>query len=558
MRETMNNRAGILACLLLVLLTLGVYHGVFRSGFVELDDNEYVTENSVVRDGLTPDGLEWAFTKFHSANWHPVTWISHMADCQLWGVNPAGHHLTNVFFHVLNALLLFWFLCGSTGSFWKSWFVAALFAIHPIHVESVTWIAERKDVLSGCFWMLTMIAYASYSKNPRPARYVGVLFLFALGLMAKPMLVTLPFVLLLLDYWPFRRAQSWKVLFIEKIPLLLLSAVSCIVTFLAQRSIGAVASVEGVSMWARGANAAVAYIRYLLKAFWPHELIVYYPLHHVLLWQVAISLILLVGFSAWVFFERRKRPYLLVGWLWFLGTLVPVIGLLQVGGQAMADRYTYIPLIGVFVMVVWCVPDSRGWRVVGILIVVVLMLLAYVQVGYWRDSVSLFRRSLTVSGSVPIINYNLGVALARQGRNNEAIVEYREALRLFPGYVEAHNNLGDALYAIGDSAGAIQQYREAIDLNPELAAPRGGLGVALAVQGHVDEALPHLQKAVALEPENIEYQCNFARALLDAGRYAEAAVQYRQALSRLDPATQPRLAAGLRAQIESCEGHSVP
>lgn len=558
MRETMNNRAGILACLLLVLLTLGVYHGVFRSGFVELDDNEYVTENSAVRDGLTPDGLEWAFTKFHSANWHPVTWISHMADCQLWGVNPAGHHLTNVFFHVLNVLLLFWFLCRSTGSFWKSWFVAALFAIHPIHVESVAWIAERKDVLSGCFWMLTMIAYASYSENPRPARYVGVLFLFALGLMAKPMLVTLPFVLLLLDYWPFRRAQSWKVLFIEKIPLLLLSAVSCIVTFLAQRSIGAVASVESVSMWARGANAAVAYIRYLLKAFWPHELIVYYPLHHVLLWQVAISLILLVGFSAWVFFERRKRPYLLVGWLWFLGTLVPVIGLLQVGGQAMADRYTYIPLIGVFVMVVWCVPDSRGWRVVGILIVVVLMLLAYVQVGYWRDSVSLFRRSLTVSGSVPIINYNLGVALAMQGRNNEAIVEYREALRLFPGYVEAHNNLGDALYAIGDSAGAIQQYREAIDLNPELAAPRGGLGVALAVQGHVDEALPHLQKAVALEPENIEYQCNFARALSDAGRYAEAAVQYRQALSRLDPATQPRLAAGLRAQIESCEGHPVP
>lgn len=559
MREMTDKRAGILACLLLVLMTLGVYHDVFRSGFVELDDNGYITENAVVQGGLTLKGLAWAFTTLHYANWHPVTWISHMADCQLWGVNPAGHHLTSLFFHIVNALLLFWFLRRATGSVWRSWFVAALFAVHPIHVESVAWIAERKDVLSGCFWMLTMIAYASYAERPRPARYAGVLVLFALGLMAKPMLVTLPFVLLLLDYWPFRRTQGWTIPVVEKIPLFVLSAASCVVTFLAQQSKDAVMSLEGVSFLGRVSNAVVAYVTYLVKMVFPYALAVYYPLRSAQpVWLVAACSLLLIVVSAWAVYAWRRRPYLLVGWLWFLGTLVPVIGLLQVGGQAMADRYTYIPLIGVFIMIVWSVPEFRGWRVAGPLILALWMSLAYVQVGYWRDSVLLFRHALAVGGSMPIINYNLGVALAKQGRNREAIVEYREALRIFPGYVEAHSNLGDAFYAMGDLAGTIQQYREAIDLNPELAAPQGGLGVVLAMQGYVEEAVPHLQKAVALEPGDIEYQCNFARALSDVGRYAEAAVQYRRALSLLGPAAQPGLVAGLRARIEFCESHPVP
>lgn len=551
-------RARILACAALVLMTFAAYLPVFRAGFVELDDNEYVAENPIVQRGLTADGVAWALTTFHSANWHPLTWISHMADCDIWGNRAAGHHLTNLLLHAASALLLLWFLLRTTGDFWRSWLVAALFAVHPVHVESVAWVSERKDVLSGCFWMLTMIAYAAYAERPRPARYLAVLALFALGLMAKPMLVTLPFVLLLLDVWPLRRTGSWRSLVVEKIPLILLSAASCVVTVLAQRSIGAVASLEYVSMGARAGNALISCAQYLRSAFWPHDLAVYYPLSHVVTWRVIGAVILLAGVSAWALRERKNRPYLPVGWLWFLGTLVPVIGLVQVGGQAMADRYTYIPLIGVFVMIAWLIPDSRGWRAAAVAVVAILAALAHVQAGYWRDSVSLFRHTLAVSGNAPIVNYNLGVALAKQGRNDEAIVEYREALRLFPGYVEAHSNMGDALYAIGDLTGAIEQYREAIALNPELAAPRGGLGVALAVRGHVAEAVPHLQKAVELEPRNVEYQCNLARALMDVGRFGEAASRYREALSLVDAATRPRLAAGINAQIKVCESRIQP
>ncbi len=551
-------RARILACAALVLMTFAAYLPVFRAGFVELDDNEYVAENPIVQRGLTADGVAWAFTTFHSANWHPLTWISHMADCDVWGNRAAGHHLTNLLLHAASALLLLWFLLRTTGDFWRSWLVAALFAVHPVHVESVAWVSERKDVLSGFFWMLTLIAYAAYAERPRPARYLAVLVLFALGLMAKPMLVTLPFVLLLLDAWPLRRAGSWRTLVVEKIPLILLSAASCVVTVLAQRSIGAVASLEYVSIGARTGNALISYAQYLRSAFWPHALAVYYPLSHVVTWRVIGAVILLAGVSAWALQERKNRPYLPVGWLWFLGTLVPVIGLVQVGGQAMADRYTYIPLIGVFVVIAWLIPDSRGWRAAAVAVVAILAAFAHVQAGYWRDSVSLFRHTLAVSGNAPIVNYNLGVALAKQGRNDEAIVEYQEALRLFPGYVEAHSNLGDALYAIGDLTGAIEQYREAIALNPELAAPRGGLGVALAVRGHVAEAVPHLQKAVDLDPRNIEYQCNLARALMDVGRFGEAASRYREALSLVDAATRPRLAAGINAQIKVCESRIQP
>ena len=556
MNETPDKRTRILAGCLLVAMTLLVFHGVLGNGFVEYDDNHYITENPIVQAGLTPESIRWAFTDSHTGYAHPLTWLSHMLDCQIWGLNPRGHHLTSLILHVVNTLLILLFFSRVTKDFWKSWFVAALFAVHPLHVESVAWVAERKDVLSGCFWALTLIAYAAYAEKRNPARYLAVLLLFALGLMAKPMIVTLPFVLLLIDYWPLRRECRLAVLVAEKVPLLVLSAASCVVTYLGAKNSGTVMSLVGVSFFGRVSNAVVAYVSYLVKMVWPYGLAVYYPLQSAQpLWLAAACALFLVVVSAWAVYAWRRRPYLLVGWLWFLGTLVPVIGLLQVGGQAMADRYTYIPLIGVFVMIVWSVPDFRGRCAAGALILVALMALATVQVGYWRDSVSLFRHALAGGGNTSIINYNLGVALAKQGRNKEAIVEYREALRLFPGYAEAHSNLGDALYAIGDLAGAIQQYREAIDLNPELAAPRGGLGVVLAMQGHVDEALPHLLKAVALEPSNIEYQCNCARALSDSGRYAEAVTHYRQALSLIDPAAQPRLVAQLRARIASCERH---
>jgi hypothetical protein len=559
MSEAPNKRTRILAGCLLAAMALLVFHGVLGSGFIEYDDNHYITENPFVQAGLTLDSIRWAFTTSHSGYAHPLTWLSHMLDCQVWGLNPRGHHLTSLILHVVNTLLLLLFFSRATKDFWKSWFVAALFAVHPLHVESVAWVAERKDVLSGCFWALTLIAYAGYAEKRSPGRYLAVLLLFALGLMAKPMIVTLPFVLLLIDYWPLRRERRLAALVVEKIPLFALSAASCVVTYLGAKDIGTVVSLEGVSFLGRVSNAAVVYVTYLVKMVWPFGLAVYYPLQTSQPpWLVAACVSFLVAVSAWAIHAWRRRPYLPVGWLWYLGILVPVIGLLQVGGQAMADRYTYISLIGVFVMIAWSIPDFRGRRVVGGLVLAVLMLIACVQVGYWRDSVSLFRHALAGGGSMPIMNYNLGVALAKQGRNTEAIVEYREALRLFPCYVEAHNNLGDALYATGDLAGAVEQYRAAIDLNPELAAPRGGLGVALAVQGRVDEALPHLQKAAALEPGNIEYQCNFARALSDVGRYAEAAAQYRRALSLFDPATQPRFAGQIREQIESCERRAAP
>jgi Tfp pilus assembly protein PilF len=540
-------------------MTLIVFHGVLKNGFIELDDNYYVTENPFVQAGLTPDSIQWAFTTSRSGYAHPLTWLSHILDCQVWGLNPRGHHLTSLILHIANTLLLLLFFSRATKNFWKSWFVAALFAVHPLHVESVAWVAERKDVLSTCFWMLVLLAYSSYVAKPRPARYVLVFALFAAGLMAKPMLATLPFALILLDYWPLCRGRRFAALVVEKIPLFALSMASCAITFLGQRNIGAFASLEYFPPSARAANAVVAYASYLVKTVWPVDLAVYYPLHSILpAWKVGLSGLLLALVSVWAICAWRRRPYRLVGWLWYLGILVPVIGLFQMGGQAMADRFTYISLIGVFVMMVWSVHEFPGRRVAGALILAVLMALTYVQVGYWRDSVSLFRQALAAGGKISIINYNLGVALAKQGRNVEAIVEYHEALRLLPDCVEARNNLGDALYAIGDLAGAIRQYREAIDLDPELAAPRGGLGVALAVRGHVDEALPHLRKAVALEPENIEYRRNFARALSDVGRYAEAAAQYRRALSLVGPATGSRLAAGIRKRLQFRESRMEP
>ena len=442
--------AAVLISLFLILTIVAVFWPVKNFRFINLDDEEYVTENPQVLNGLSLNGVIWAFTTKHSSNWHPLTWLSHMLDTELYGLNPRGHHLTNLLFHLANTLLLFWVLKRMTGMLWESGLVAALFALHPLHVESVAWVAERKDVLSTFFWMLTMGAYVHYVHQASPRRYLLVFFSFALGLLSKPMIVTLPLVLLLLDYWPLGRLH-WRLeeqrsqgktaisrafrLVWEKVPLLFLVAVSCSLTIWAQRR--TVASLEGLPLEIRTANALISYVKYIGKMVWPCRLAVQYPYPEKFpLWQVAGAGLFLIGVSFLVVREARRRPYLVVGWLWYLGTLVPVIGLIQVGSQAMADRYTYVPLIGLFIMTAWGIPNLLSqWRhrrivllVSSGLVIALLTILTRIQLQYWSDSTTLYKHTLNSTANNYQVHYNLGLALAKEGKNEEAIVHYKEAL----------------------------------------------------------------------------------------------------------------------------------
>ena len=452
----------IIFCLCLILVSSAVFEGVRTHQFV-FDDLGFISRNSVVKDGLTGNGFTWAFTTRLMGIWHPVTWLSHMVDCQLFGVAPAGHHLMNLFFHITNTLLLFLLLLFCTKAEWPSFIVAALFAIHPLHVESVAWVAERKDVLSAFFWLLTMWAYVGYVRHPGLRRYALVLIGFSLGLMAKPMLVTLPLVLLLWDYWPLRRWApqgaaaaetgqpvgnlpypriSLKRLVWEKIPLLILVVLFSLVTVYAQKAGAMVVSLANIPLGARISNALVAYVSYLGKTVVPINLAVLYPHpgNAILGWQ-ALGAGLGLALLSWMIIRRAVRyPYLLVGWLWFLGTLVPVIGLVQVGTQAMADRYTYIPLIGLFIMAAWGMADLLDrWRcpkfllplVAGVMIVV-LGTVARFQVGHWRNAVSLFQHTLSVTQNNLLIQGALGEALYFRGEVDQALVHFQEAFRLDP------------------------------------------------------------------------------------------------------------------------------
>jgi len=451
----------LLLGLFLMILTFATFEQVRTYDFINYDDNRYITENQHVQSGLTLEGVTWAFTTTHAANWHPLTWLSHMLDCQLYGLNPSGHHLTNLVFHIASTLLLFLVLERMTGALWRSAFVAALFALHPLHVESVAWAAERKDVLSTFFWMLTMWTYVHYVERPGFNRYLLVLLSFVLGLLSKPMLVTLPFVLLLVDYWPLGRFQFGRLsgdrrshtpkssdtgdqksivlrLIREKVPFFVLCAISSILTIFAQQKIGALGSLESYTLGSRIANASVSYVRYIEKMVWPRHLAVLYPYQQMLpIWKVLGSGLLLVGVSVLVIRAVRKHPYLGVGWFWYLGTLIPVIGLVQVGKQAMADRYTYVPLIGLFVMIAWGVPDLlAGWRfrkvVLSIstgLLLSLLMIVTNLQVKHWQNDITLFEHTLAATSNNFIIHYNLGVAFDRQGKTQEAIAHFAEALR---------------------------------------------------------------------------------------------------------------------------------
>ena len=499
-------RSNFIACLFLTIATLTVYWQAGNHEFINYDDITYVTGNPHLQAGFSPEGIIWAFTSGYAGNWHPLTWISHILDIQLYGMDPGRHHLTNVLFHIGNTLLLFLVFRRMTGALWRSAFIAAIFALHPLHVESVAWIAERKDVLSTFFWMLTMGAYVWYVERRGFLRYLLVLLFFILGLMAKPMLVTLPFVLLLLDYWPLSRFQFGHQngsiviqrksvvirLICEKIPLFALAAASCIVTLFAQQSGGAVCSFSAFPINIRIANALVSYVGYIVKMLWPHQLAVLYPHPGMLPWiQVIGACLLLVFISMLAVMALKRYPWLIVGWVWYIVTLVPVIGLVQVGSQAMADRYTYVPLIGIFIMIAFGVPELlSGWRyrkiglsTMAVACLLVLMATTWFQVRYWANSVTLFERALAVTENNYVLHSNLGVTLFSKGKVDEAIGHFHDAMRINPRYAKAHNNLGTALIHKGKVKKAIAHFREALRIRPGYSDAHDNLQKAISLVG---------------------------------------------------------------------------
>jgi Flp pilus assembly protein TadD len=520
--------ADLLVCVCLVLMTVAVYAPVRHYPFFSLDDGDYVTDNPHVRGGLTPQGIVWAFTHAYAANWHPLTWMSHMLDCQLWGLNAAGHHLTNVLFHAANAVLLFLVLASMTGTRWRSALVAGLFAWHPLHVESVAWVAERKDVLSAFFWLLTFAAYVWYVRQPRWQRYLFVVLCYALGLMAKPMLVTLPFVLLLLDYWPLHRIQPASLrssgpvlrrLLWEKSPLILLATGSSFVTFLVQKHAGALWPLQEIGVSLRLANALVSYAAYLLKMIWPVELAVFYPFRAgVYLWQVAGAALLLGGLTVLVVCLSRRFRFLAVGWFWYLGTLVPVIGVVQNGGQAMADRYTYLPLIGLFLMIAWSIPAelgrSRTWRIPLVLGVAAILAACQartaIQLRYWVNSKTLFERTIAVTGGCAWAHASLAKTLADEGDLDGAVKQLAIALRLNPNSKQAHRSLGGAFMLRGRVDDAIGEFEQALRLDPDYANAHSDLANALMLQGKVEPAIAHCETALRLQPDLADALNNLA------------------------------------------------
>jgi protein O-mannosyl-transferase len=554
-----RRRFVFLAAFALAALTIAVYAPVRHYGFINFDDAQYVSRNAAVLDGLTWSGVRWAFTTGHEGNWHPITWMSHMLDIEWFGLDAGRHHLVNLLVHLANALLLFWLLLRMTGALWQSAIVSALFAVHPMHVESVAWIAERKDVLSGFFWMLTLLAYVSYARDRTPWRYGVVVICFVLGLMAKPMVVTLPFVLLLIDIWPLQRVKERGVI-AEKVPLLVLSLVCSIVTFIVQRNAGAVKGLASLPLERRVENAVVAYAKYVAMTIWPSGLAPLYPYEPSIPTATFIlALAALVAITVVAVRGRARHPYVVVGWLMFIGMLVPVIGLVQVGSQPMADRYTYLPSIGLFIIAVWGLSEvPTGWRhrttmlaAVAFLAVASCAAAARAQVGFWPDSVALWQHTVSVTANNYRAHSNLGQALYTEGRIDEAIAEYRaalaidpdfaeasnylgtalsdrgdidqaiaayrEALRVLPTFAEAHNNLGLALSRQQKFADAEAEFREAMRLDPRRAATRSNLGITLARTGRIDDAIEVFTEALALQPDSTETRHNLATAQRDRG-----------------------------------------
>ena len=534
---------------LLFLLTACTFLPTLKNDFINFDDPVYVVKNVHVNQGLTWVGVGWAFHATDGGIWLPLTWFSHMLDCQLYGLESWGHHLTNVLLHAVNAVLVFLWMRRMTGTTWRSFFLAAFFGLHPLRVESVAWVAERKDVLSVLFGLLTLWAYVEFvrqiqSNSFRAKKfYVLALVFFSFGLMAKPMLVTLPYVFLLLDYWPLSRLQDDKNawwLIVEKWPFFLLSALASIVSFAVQEHGKAIA---WIAPRFRIENAVVSYVRYIGKLFWPENLCIYYPYPGQWpLGTVLSAAILLAAISLVFIWCRRNHPYLLVGWLWFLGTLVPVIGLVQIGGQAMADRYTYIPQIGLLLCLIWSAHAlTKAWKqqvsilsLTAVVTIIACMTLTHRQIAWWKDSEKLFRHAITITSGNVLAHVSLGVALSDAGRIDEAIEQYHVALRDSPDDALTHFNLGIALDRKGYITESISEYRQALKMRPDYADAHLNLGVALGKTGQNSEALAQLQQALALKPESVSTHLSLGNLLDQLGWFDEAMSQYQRAI-QLEP-----------------------
>ena len=533
----------VVLSLLLAAMTLIVFWPVTRCGFINYDDPEYFTSNPHVLSGLTSANFAWAFTTSHASNWHPLTWLSLMFDAELFGRNATGPHVMNLLFHAANVALLFLLLRKLTATTWRSAFVAALFALHPLHVESVAWISERKDVLSTFFALLALSGYTLYAQENNRRGFVLALVFFALGLMSKPMLVTLPFVMLLLDWWPIQRTSIFRQRFIEKTPFFLVGTVSCVVTFIVQKNSGAVAALVKFPLDGRIENAFVSYARYLGKTFWPEPLAVPYPYPgHWELPPVIYSGSLVVGLSAISILLARKFPFVFTGWFWFVGTLIPVIGLVQVGDAAMADRYTYFPLIGIFIVFVWGMTKiCVSWRLpkpaVGVFAILFLFFAAAQtrsQIACWKNSEILFRHTLAVTENNYVAWNDLGTCLSGQGQLPQAMDCFQKSLAINPDNADAFYNMGNVLVQLGNVDGAINHYRRALEIDPNHADILDNLGFALAQKRRFDEAVSCFEKALQLEPDSADTHNNFAAVLFVEHRFDEAARHYREAI-RLEP-----------------------
>jgi predicted negative regulator of RcsB-dependent stress response len=547
-------RPDVVICAVIVVATLCVYGKIWTHEFIGYDDDKYVTQNRYVSQGLSKESVIWAFRSTHASNWHPLTWLSHMLDVELYGMNAGAHHLTNLLFHIFNSLLLFIVFRKMTAQVWQSGIVALLFALHPLHVESVAWVAERKDVVSTFFWMLTIWSYARFTQRPEMARYLAVVGFFSLGLMAKPMLVTLPFVLLLLDYWPLKRIQGAQPnnhagkpgpglpllrLVYEKIPLFVLAGISCAVTFLAQKKGEALGLLDVHPPMMRLGNAVVSYVKYIQKMFWPDQLAILYPYPKVIVgWQVLAAFMVLGCITFLTVRYRKRLPWLFVGWFWYVGTLVPVIGLVQVGVQALADRYTYIPLIGLFLILTWgAAALIDNWRykkgalsVITTVVFFVLISSAWAQVSSWKNSIRLFEHALRVTDGNYVIHNNLGFELALQGQKDKALKHYKEALRIKPDFELAHINLGSVLFSQGKHAESFAYYQAVLKARPGFAGVHYNFGVLLLKTDRTDEAVVHFQEALRVKPDYAEAYNSLGAAMVSKGKIPEAMAHFKAAL----------------------------
>jgi protein O-mannosyl-transferase len=578
--RTSSRLASFFVCLALIALTWLVFGQTLWHNFVNLDDHVYVYDNPLITRGLTGDGVINAFVQTHARNWHPLTTLSHMLDCQLFGLKAGGHHFTNVLFHTVSVVLLFLLLRQMTGAFWQSAFVAALFAVHPLHVESVAWVSERKDVLSGVFFMLTLWAYTRYVQARSMGRYLKVALFFVFGLMSKPMLVTVPCVLLLLDYWPLNRfswdrtrltcgarppdrVHSVAPLLVEKIPLFALSVFSCVATLLIQ--LYSAGAIDQLPLTWRLNNAAVTYVAYIWQMFWPARLAAFYPHPNdqLPIWQVIFAITFLISISLLAIQWRRERPYILTGWFWYVGMLVPVIGFVQAGEQGRADRYTYLPQIGLYVLIVWTVAgllsrlgqpaQRRVAASAASMIIALLSWRAFVQTSYWENSERLWNHALAVTTDNAMAHNNLGHLLLQRGEWDRAISHFELALNIRSHNAATHynlgralmeNNLANALARKGRLNEAVSHYDESVRLRPDYGDPYFNLGSVLFQQGRIDDAIAQWHKAVAAQPNDAGFHTALGNAFLKKGLPKDAIAEYEHAarISRQDPMARNNLA----------------